>query len=125
MNVREHLTKIAHVEPRPDISCNDRRPLYEARGDLASDFELVAVARTTQDLLERRAVRCHVVMRLAANSLSPCRRLDVPSARPIAGKPGKSAAFVLLRRRTDRQEKQADRQRSSLHPEDAPLRKYP
>src|ERR1700726_1080436 len=94
------------------------------RGDLASDFELVAVARTKQALLERRAVRCHVVMRLAANPLIPCRRLDGAFAGPIAGKPGKGAAFVLLRRRTDRQEKQADHQRRSLPPEDAPLRKY-
>jgi hypothetical protein len=30
VNVREHLTKIAHVEPLPDISCNDWRPFYEA-----------------------------------------------------------------------------------------------
>jgi hypothetical protein len=95
------------------------------RGYIAFDVELVAVARTEQALLERRAVRCHVVVRLAANSLTPCRRLDGAFARPIAGKPGKSPAFVLLRRRTDRQEKQADRQHGSLHLEYAALRKHP
>jgi hypothetical protein len=95
------------------------------RGYIAFDVELVAVARTEQALLERRAVRCHVVVRLAANSLTPCRRLDGSFARPIAGKPGKRPAFVLLRRRTDRQEKQADRQHGSLHLEYAALRKYP
>jgi hypothetical protein len=31
VNVREHSTKVAHVEPLPGISCNDRRPFYEAR----------------------------------------------------------------------------------------------
>src|ERR1700675_2635681 len=66
------------------------------RGDLASDFELVAVARTTQGLLERRAVRCHVVMRLAAKPLTPCRRPDRAFAGPIAGKSGEGAAFALL-----------------------------
>jgi hypothetical protein len=94
------------------------------RGDLASDIELVAVARTTQGLLERRAVRCHVVMRLAAKPLTPCRRLDGAFAGPIAGKSGKSAAFALLCGRRDRQENQTDRQRNSLHAEDATLRKY-
>ena len=58
------------------------------RGYIAFDVELVAVARTEQALLERRAVRCHVVVRLAANSLTRprwARTTDRQIERPHAG----------------------------------------
>src|ERR1700737_3664808 len=74
------LAANSHVGDRPgdvaDRVARDRIPFTgkpgSGCGDLASDFELVAVARTIHGLIERCALRCHVVMHLEANSLFPC-----------------------------------------------------